>query len=262
MQGVDATEPLGPAKRFAGTVSSPGNGWSLRAAARGRREEPSYALAGMFSSEEISTKRGSRSRSQGLFLGRGGRATSSRGGGCREAHSSDASRHGEASKLSRGSGWHAPSQGVPHGRARRRLAALRRPGDVRRSGASALLREGSEAPVSSRLGGRLSDRPTVMHQGHRLHRGNLGQRVFGRIGSRHRATKHHRDVESVWVGLLRESEGVEWGASNRLECWDGVKARARAVCFGRARETGRGVLVDGGEEMPRTARMIGCMDAS
>lgn len=151
---------------------------------------------------------------------------------------------------------------VPHGGARRRLAALRRPGDARRSGASALLWRGSEASVSSHSGGRPPDRPTVMYQGHPLHRGNLLQGVLGRIGSRHRATTHHRDVASGWVGPRRGSEGVEWGASDRLGCRDEVKARARAVCFGRVRESWHGVLVALGEEMPRLARMIGCIDAS
>lgn len=59
-----------------------------------------------------------------------------------------------------------------------------------------LLQEGNEASVSGRLGGRLSDRPTVMHQGHQLGEGNLERRAFGRIGSRHRVTQHRRDAES------------------------------------------------------------------
>jgi hypothetical protein len=56
----------------------------------------------------------------------------------------------------------------------------------------------------------------------------------------------------------RSSEDLRTGWNARF----GVKARVRAVSFGRSWETRHGVLVDGEEEMPRTARMIGCNDAS
>lgn len=56
----------------------------------------------------------------------------------------------------------------------------------------------------------------------------------------------------------RSSEDLRTGWNARF----GVKARVRAVSFGGSWETRHGVLVDGEEEMPRTARMIGCNDAS
>ena len=82
--------------------------------------------------------------------------------GVERHNSSSTSRSGEAPTPSRGGSRHVPDSTVPHGRARRRLAALRRPGDARRPRGGSLCSKRS-TPVRrwAETSGASTGRPTV-----------------------------------------------------------------------------------------------------
>jgi len=262
LQGVDATEPLGPAKQFAGTVSSPGNGWSLRAAARGRREEPSDALAG-------SSFRRVSQRSEG------------RGAGCK-ASSWDVT----VERLRR------EAEGVERHTARMRCSAEKRrsrretvagtlratPSHTVERGADWLRSEDlamsgvRELRLCSRKETRLRSRANLegayrtdqqsCTKGIHWERATSSRECLVAsghgIGSHGTAGMRRAGDSDLTARAKRSSEDLRTG----WNVWVGVKARVRAVSFGRSWETRHGALVDGEEEMPRTARMIGCNDAS
>lgn len=100
-------------------------------------------------------------------------------------------------------------------------------------------------------------------------RERTGALLRGRVKSQHRPSKHHRDVARTAAGRSRESEDVEWGsklpAGMPTGCGKlvhegsvGLPLRWEEAGFGK----GDPVVWLLEEEMPRVARVTGCIDAS
>lgn len=165
MQGYDATEHSSGLGQPGLHHLPPGGGWSPDSSGKQRMAARRFieARVRVFSSEEVLRTRGSESQQQCGFSGR--RRLSDDIERCRVSRgtkSSGTSRSGEAPTPSRGGSRHVPDSTVPHGSARRRMAALRRPGDARRPrGGSLCPRRSQSVRRLAATSGASTGRPTV-----------------------------------------------------------------------------------------------------